>query len=319
MSAINRKSAIYGKQLLTDRSVNSLVQYLQEISGPNFDPLNAQEEYDEFIKYRAGDLRAKDKIIKANMRFVVTAAKSYLTYDMKFTNDKAVLEDVIAAGNIGLILALDRYDHTKGFKFLTFAAWYIKLHIGIFLNETLADIRLPANLFRIEKDIAKATSLLKSEMNIDEPSINMVVDKYNQVKDKLAVSLTTGLLTEVRHNKKSFVSSSASISGSRSNGSGQDDDMLLSDTFKQGNEFEPDSDMLKESRFKILDHNLSKKLNEREKLIVEYTFGLAGKEEKTLQQISDITDLTRERIGQILTGAINKLKENKQLFKTILA
>ncbi len=319
MSTQKRSQAVLGKLQLTDRSSYALNLYFNELKGPEFDPMDAQDEYDHFVRYKAGDQRAKTRIVQSNMRFVITVAKSFLTYDMKFQNEKALIEDVISAGNIGLLFALDRYDHTRGFKFLTFGTWYIKLHIGIFMNETLADIRLPSNLFRIEKDIAKATALLKSEINFDDPSIDMIIKKYNDTKDKLAVSLSSGLLNEIRQNKKSFVSATTSISGVRSNSSGQDDDMQLIDTFKQGPEFQPDSELMKDARNKILGAALKKKLSEREQLIVEYTYGLAGKEEKTLQQISDITDLTRERVGQLLTGAIKKLQQEKQLFKTILA
>lgn len=317
MSNLNKR--VIGKQLLTDRGVNSLVLYFNELKNEKYNPLNAQEEYDLFAEYRKNpDKNIKDKIINSNLRFVISVAKAYLTYDMKFTNEKAMLEDVINAGNFGIIKAFDKFDHTKGFKFLTFATWHIRLHIGIYLNETLADIRLPSNLFRIEKGIDKAIASLKSDENIIEPSINQIVDKYNSIKNKLEVELTTGLLCRIRENKKSFISASRTLAGVRSNSSGSDDDMVLLDTFRQEKSFEPDADSMKVSDNTNLNNYLNKKLSEREKIIVEYKFGLNGKEEKTLEQISDVTGLTRERVGQLLTGAIKKLKETSSTLVKIL-
>lgn len=317
MSNLNKR--VIGKQLLTDRGVNSLVLYFNELKNEKYNPLNAQEEYDLFAEYRKNpDKNIKDKIINSNLRFVISVAKAYLTYDMKFTNEKAMLEDVINAGNFGIIKAFDKFDHTKGFKFLTFATWHIRLHIGIYLNETLADIRLPSNLFRIEKGIDKAIASLKSDENIIEPSINQIVDKYNSIKNKLEVELTTGLLCSIRENKKSFISASRTLAGVRSNSSGSDDDMVLLDTFRQEKSFEPDADSMKVSDNTNLNNYLNKKLSEREKIIVEYKFGLNGKEEKTLEQISDVTGLTRERVGQLLTGAIKKLKETSSTLVKIL-
>lgn len=318
MSNFNKRPVI-GKQLLTDRGVNSLVLYLNELKGSKYDPLDAQEEFDLFVQYRKSpDKQIKDKIINSNLRFVISVTKAYLKHDMKFTNEKAMLEDVINAGNIGMIKAFDKFDHTKGFKFLTYATWDIRLQIGIYLNETLADIRLPSNLFRIESVINKAMSALKTDDDNSEPSINQIVDKYNAIKSNKEVELTTGLLCSIRENKKSFISASRTLAGVRSNSSGSDDDMVLQDTFKQEKSFEPDSELLKSSDDINLNAYLNKKLSEREKIIVDYNFGLNGKEQKTLAQISDVTGLTRERVGQLLTQAIKKLKESKSTLVKIL-
>lgn len=311
-----KKNQILGKQLLTDRSVTSLVKYFEEIATSKYDPLNTQEEYDLFVEYyKTKDKRIKDKILNSNVRFVVTVAKSFLRHDMLFTNEKAVLEDVINAGNVGMIIAFDKYDHTKGFKFLTFATWYIRLYASSYLNETLADIRLPSNLFRIEKDINKAIALLKSEDDILEPSIYQIVDKYNNSKDKVSVKMTSSLLCDIRDNKKPFISANRTLAASKNDS----DDMLLQDTFSAESKYDPDNELINESKQQLINSLLNKKLNERELLIVEYTFGLNGKEEKTPEQISILTDLTRERVGQLLKGAINKLKENKSSIKSILS
>lgn len=294
------KKSINIQNKLTNRDQLSVAKYLNELQqDPETKPLSPQEEASLFTEYKlTGSKRIKDRLIKANLRFVITLAKQY-------ESDKAKIEDLIQVGNIGLIKAMDKFDVTVGTRILTFAGWDIRQEIQAYVNEELADIVQPANRTRIKSAIKKVTQMLIVEGN-ENPAIEQIVEKYTQVKDKHLPELTPVLLAQINANHKPFVSASLGFAGKNP----QEPDFVLEDTFVASADYNTDAEIMAndiKSEVKMILQSLS----DREREIVEYTFGLNDKEEKTPEQIADIMGYTRERIGQLLHGALNVLRTRK--------
>lgn len=305
---INRQTAI------TDKSVLSLRQYFSEIGKKEYSSITKDQEYALFEEYnRTKSVAIKERIIKSNMKFVISVAKSFIIHDIKFYREKACLEDLINEGNIGLIKAFETFDYKKGFRFLTYATPHIRQNISTYLNETIADIQLPANQFRLDTQLKIVISKLKDE-GITEPTIEDIVETYNEIKEPQQIKLTVNLLAQINDQRKSFISSEVNIT-SALNG----EDMLLSDTFKADGSFDTDLGLHKESINIAFSEILKETLSEREITILEYTYGMNGKEERSLYQISEILGLTRERIGQILEQALKKLQLKKEKFNEAIS
>lgn len=314
-----RSIVVSGSVKLTDRSSLAMKMYLQELnSDPKCHPMTPEEESRMFAEYKlTGDKRIRDRIITSNTLFVITAVKKYQVHEMRFVNEKARIEDMVSEGNLGLVQAFDNFDPTRGLRFLTYAVWLIRQQATHYLNEVLPDIPQPANRYIIDQWIKRTMSKLLTD-GIEEPSIEQVVDTYNEIKDHKAPVLTVNLLAKIREDKKVFVSASAPMMDQKGN----------SDyTFSEGGSVEeriaadprtiPDFDVTRESTRDSLNKILSRLLKDDEREIVEYTYGLNGKEEKTLDQIAYMTGYTRERIGQKLKLAMKKLEERKRAFNCV--
>lgn len=255
--------------------------YLNEIDKI---PLLTREEEVSLAKRMAGgDLLAKEKLIKSNLRFVVNIAK-------KYRNNGLPLIDLINEGNLGLIIAAERFDYTKGYHFISYAVWWIRQSILKALSEKARLIRLPLNRANELLQIEKAKREL-SQKNGDTPTpieIAKVLDmKKNDVKDILNAS-------------RQYVSIESPLGSS-------DRDGKLSDLIEDANGQEPEEDLLtkdlKETIRKTLDT-----LTENEREVIKYRFGLEGVRPMSLKELGKMFGLTKERIRQIEKKAIKRLR-----------
>jgi RNA polymerase primary sigma factor len=313
MASVRRSTNFINNAVkLTDRSTESLRLYFSELSADKHKPLSIIEEEFLFSNYKLNKcFKSKERIICSNMKFVISMAKKYIVYDVKFANDKVTLEDLISEGNIGLIKAFDTFDTTKGVRFLTYAAWYIRQSLQTYLNETIVDIPQPANRYIIDVWIKRSIYELNNN-KIENPSPEQIVDMYNHIKKQEVPKLTVNLYAQINEDKKPFISASTSISGK--DGS----ETTLSELFSADYKTIPDHNIVHESSQKSILKIVTKSLTELESNIIQLHYGMNGNEEKTLDQIADITGYTRARIGQILKIALEKLKTKKeQLIKSI--
>lgn len=292
----------------TDLSTTSVKLYMSELSSnKRFKPLSVDEEYDMFKEYYlTNDIKIKERIISSNMKWVITQAKMYLSYS---SGTKATLGDLISEGNIGLILAFNTYSINKGVRFLSYAQHYIKREILAYLNNTLVDIPQPSNRYIIDKNIKKALEQL-SIYGISNPSLEQIVDVYNIIKMPKHNIISTNLLAKIQQDKLPFISSSLQMNDK--------DDSILEDYFIADNSYKADNlvnnQLIKENTLKLLGNIL--KPNEFD--IIIHTYGLLDNEEKTLEQVANITSYTRERVGQILKIALTKLQQHKIKFCNII-
>lgn len=293
MKALN----IQNKLTILDQQ--SLALYLNELSiDKNTVPLSPDQEYALFVEYKMnGSKEIKERLIKANLRWVITIAKQY-------TYPKARTEDIISEGNIGLMKAIDRFDPTRGFSFLSYATSYIRQAIKLYIDDVLIDIAQPANRYRINRLIIKAERILQQQYDEYYPTSEQLIEVYMRIKESTDPRLTAADLNEIKKQAQGFVSMESQLSDT------DKEEMTLAGTFKSGSEYNADFEISKNDK----NYEINKMLNSlssREKTIIEYSFGLNGCEEKTLEQIADIIDLTRERVGQLLAGSLIKLKSQK--------
>lgn len=295
---------------LTNTDQESVRRYFAEInSDPETKPLSPDEEHDLFVDYNKTEdkkkkERIKERIVKSNLRFVITVAK-------QFEKNKAKLEDLINEGNVGLIKAVDKFDPTRGFRFLSIATWYIRRSIQDYCDSVLPDIIQPTNRFKVYVVVRKAMEVLKSR-GFEEPTMDQIVEVYAEIKDRTDPIMTTVSLTHLFNEGKDFISMSAQVG----NGFGDNGDMTQGDMYQSGPEHRADFELMKEDRNSRLNAVLAL-LDPKEREVVEWYFGLNGKEEKTQYQISGIMNYTGERIGQLLANGLNKLRDHKSvIFET---
>lgn len=289
---------------LTIQDQLSVKVYLQEISSnkeclplPTADELNLFKELKE-----TGDIKTQLRLFLANTRWVVTIAKQY-------ENNKAKLSDLINEGNIGMLTAMSKFDPTLGFKFITFATPYIRREINTYLNQTLADIVQPVNRKRINTLIKQATKIL-IKSGIDEPTVDDIVDKYMEIKEKKDPVIDVNYVVEMNMQSSGFISASTTLS--------HDMDVDLSSTFMSTSDYNADNKIVKSEKINEIENALASILTEREKNVVMLHFGINRDEPLTLEQVADVLSYTRERIGQILKDAIKKLSNHRQLMFSIL-
>ena len=271
-----------------NRESQSLNKYLQEIG--RVDLLKPEEEIELAQRIKKGDQRALDKLTKANLRFVVSVAKQY-------QNQGFSLGDLINEGNLGLIKAAKRFDETLGFKFISYAVWWIRQSILQALAEQSRIVRLPLNRVGALKKIGKAFSSLEQEFE-RAPSTNELAEELDmslfEVSDNLKIS--------GRH-----LSMDAPFA--------QGEDNRLLDVIQDERQPAPDNDLLLESRSREVERALST-LSDREAEVIRLSFGLGREHSLTLEQIGEKFRLTRERIRQIKEKAIRRLRHasrSKQL------
>src|SRR3989344_2296671 len=272
---------------ITNRQTESLDKYLSEIGHEGL--ITAEEEVVLAQKIRKGDSKALDKLVRANLRFVISVAKQY-------QNQGLSLSDLINEGNLGLIKAAQRFDETRGFKFISYAVWWIRQSILQAIAEQSRIVRLPLNkigqLNKINKTFAKLEQIYEREPSADEIS---------ETLDLSSGDITESLLANQRHH-----SLDAPVNQN------QEDPLFnLLDTIKDDNEAtSPHRKLMLESAQKDINRALDT-LPKNEKKILEYYFGLNGCQPKTLDEIAFVFDLTRERIRQIKEKAVRKLKRPK--------
>ncbi|MCD4832377.1 MAG: RNA polymerase sigma factor RpoD/SigA [Bacteroidales bacterium] len=277
---------------VTNRETASLDKYLHEIG--KVDLLSADEEVELARKVRNGDHLALEKLIKANLRFVVSVSKQY-------QNQGLSLPDLINEGNLGLIKAAKRFDETRGFKFISYAVWWIRQSILQALAEQARIVRLPLNKIGSINKINKALSKLEQKFE-REPSIEEIAN---------TIELAPKEIKDAMRSAGRHVSMDAPLTD------GEDGDMY--EVLLSKNNPSPDGSLLNDSLRKEIERALSS-LTEREANIVRLYFGLNGKHPFTLEEIGEEFNLTRERVRQIKEKAIKRLKHTTRckILKTYL-
>src|SRR5262245_34811479 len=278
---------------VTNRETASLDKYLQEIGRVEL--ITAEEEVRLARLIKQGDEKALEKLTKANLRFVVSVAKQY-------QNQGLSLSDLINEGNLGLIKAAQRFDETRGFKFISYAVWWIRQSILQALAEQSRIVRLPLNKIGSINKINKAFSKLEQEYE-REPS----AEEIAQVLELTSDDIKDTMRTSGRH-----VSMDAPLT---SNEEGS-----LLDVLEDEDQPNPDHTLISESLRREIERALST-LTTREADVIKLYFGLeVGEQPMTLEEIGERFDLTRERVRQIKEKAIRRLKHTSRskILKTYL-
>jgi RNA polymerase primary sigma factor len=278
---------------ITNRESQSLEKYLQEIG--KVDLITPEEEVQLAIRIKQGDQRALEKLTKANLRFVVSVAKQY-------QNQGLSLSDLINEGNLGLIKAAQRFDETRGFKFISYAVWWIRQSILQALAEQSRIVRLPLNKVGLSNKISKAYSQLEQEFE-REPS----TEELAELLDIGTEEVETTLGVAARH-----VSVDAPFVDSEDNS--------LLDILENPNSVATDHDLYHRDSLRCeIDRSLST-LTDRQRDVIKLYFGIGVPNPMSLEDIGEKFSLTRERVRQIKDKAITKLRTagRCQLLKTYL-
>ena len=278
---------------ITNRESQSLEKYLQEIGKVEL--ISPEEEVRLATLIKQGDQRALDRLTKANLRFVVSVAKQY-------QNQGLSLPDLINEGNVGLIKAAQRFDETRGFKFISYAVWWIRQSILQALAEQSRIVRLPLNKVGLTNRIQKAYSLLEQQYE-REPSAEELAEVLEM--DIEEVASTLGI--NARH-----VSMDSPLSEGEEN--------TLIDVLENPNAEKTDEELYHNQSLKTeIDRSL-KTLTERQKEVICFFFGIGVDHPMSLEDIGEKFSLTRERVRQIKDKAITKLKASNrcQLLRTYL-
>ena len=275
---------------ITNRESASLDKYLQEIGREEL--ISVSEEVELAQRIKKGDHAALEKLIKANLRFVVAVAKQY-------QNQGLSLPDLINEGNLGLIRAAQKFDETRGFKFISYAVWWIRQSILQALAEQSRIVRLPLNQVGSLNKITKEMSRFEQE-NERRPSTEEIAERLDMPVDKISDTIQVS----GRH-----------ISVDAPFVEGEDNSLL--DVLNNDDSPMADASLNQESLSKEVDRAL-KQLYDRERDILKMFFGI-GCQEMTLEEIGAKFDLTRERVRQIKEKAIRRLKGQKsKLLKSYL-
>jgi RNA polymerase primary sigma factor len=268
---------------ITNRESQSLEKYLQEIGKVEL--ITPEEEVKLAIRIKQGDQKALDKLTKANLRFVVSVAKQY-------QNQGLTLPDLINEGNLGLIKAAQRFDETRGFKFISYAVWWIRQSILQALAEQSRIVRLPLNKVGLTNRIAKAYSLLEQQYE-REPSPEELAEVLELDIEEVRSTIGIG----GRH---------VSVDTPLSEG----EDNTLIDVMENHNADRAETNIEHNESLKIdIDRSL-KTLTERQKEVICFFFGIGVDHPMSLEDIGDRFSLTRERVRQIKDKAITKLRSN---------
>jgi RNA polymerase primary sigma factor len=270
---------------ITNRESQSLEKYLQEIGRVEL--ITPEEEVRLAALIKQGDQKSLERLTKANLRFVVSVAKQY-------QNQGLSLPDLINEGNLGLIKAAQRFDETKGFKFISYAVWWIRQSILQALAEQARIVRLPLNKVGLTSRIQKAYQQLEQEFE-REPSAEELADLLNMELDEVNSTLSIN----VRH-----VSMDTPLS--------EGEESTLLDVLENPNAMMADTDISHTQSLKVeIDRSL-RTLTERQKEVVCYFFGIGVDHPLSLEDIGEKFNLTRERVRQIKDKAITKLRTTQK-------
>lgn len=270
---------------ITNRESQSLEKYLQEISKVEL--ITPEQEVQLAIRIKEGDQRALDKLVKCNLRFVVSVAKQY-------QNQGLTLPDLINEGNLGLIKAAIRFDETRGFKFISYAVWWIRQSILQALAEQSRIVRLPLNKVGLSNRIAKAYQQLEQEFE-REPSAEELAFMLEVPLEEVRATMGVGL----RH-----VSMDSPLA--------EGEDGTLADMMENPNAEKTDDKLVHhESLKKEIERSLQA-LTDRQKSVLCYFFGIGMESALSLEDIGAKFHLTRERVRQIKDKAITKLRSTSR-------
>ena len=267
---------------ITQRSEESINRYFQEIG--KYPIISADEEVELTIRIRQGDAVALEKLVVANLRFVVSVAKQYQNQGLSFS-------DLINEGNVGLVKAAKRFDETRGFKFISYAVWWIRQAIIQAISEQTRIVRLPLNRLSSINKITRAIPFLEQEFE-REPNIGEIA-RY--------LELTDDEVEQANNIKKRQISFDMPLANN------EDSDYSLYDVVQTGNVPAPDNSTMEESLITNIKRALSK-LSEREASILTKSFGLFNTTIYSLHDIAKEYDMTSERVRQIKARGLMKLK-----------
>ncbi len=270
---------------ITNRETKSLDKYLSEISS--IEMVDANEEVELARRIKQGDEQALERLVKANLRFVVSVSKQY-------QNQGLTLGDLINEGNLGLIKAAQRFDETRGFKFISYAVWWIRQSILQAMAENGRLVRMPLNRIGELTKINKVSSEFEQK-NERTPSEEEIAGNLD---------LPQETVRETLKGSGGHISVDAPFS--------EDEENTLLNIMKNKDEPAPDNSLMNESLQEELRMVLNY-LSEKEKKVLIYYFGINGNQELSLEEIGNKIDLTRERVRQIRDKAIKKLKKSKKL------
>ncbi len=269
---------------ITNRETASLDKYLQEIGREEL--ISADQEVLLAQRIKMGDQAALEKLVKANLRFVVSVAKQY-------QNQGLSLPDLINEGNLGLIKAAQRFDETRGFKFISYAVWWIRQSILQALAEQSRIVRLPLNQVGSLSKIKKESNRLEQQFE-RPPSAEEIADALEIPQQKIdaALKITTR-----------YISMDAPLT--------EDEDTKYIDVFVSEDAEGTDNNLIKESLLKEIQRSLST-LSEKERQVLYLYFGIGMNHGLTLEEIGLKFELTRERVRQIKERAIRRLKQSSR-------
>jgi RNA polymerase primary sigma factor len=262
-----------------DTSEDSISKYLKDVR--KIDMISAEEEGELAKLVAEGDAKATEKLVQSNLRFVISVAKEY-------QNQGLPLSDLISEGNYGLIKAAQKFDPTRGFRFISYAVWWVKQAIIQSLNDHARTVRLPVNVTNQVSKLKKAMSTFEQENGRKPTSNDTLMDNKGNVLDmSLLLHPTCGSLNEKINEDGDEVM-----------------DVIADESFSR-----PDEDIYTDEVLKSELNETLSVLSERERKIIEMYFGMDGSS-MTLEQIGDEYGLTKERIRQIKEKALRKLKNN---------
>jgi len=270
---------------ITNRETESLNKYLQEVS--NLEMITAEEEVDLAQRIKQGDERALDKLVTANLRFVVSVAKQYQGRGIR-------LSDLINEGNIGLVKAARRFDETRGFKFISYAVWWIRQSILQSIGEHSRTVRLPLNKIGTINKLHRAKSLLEQK-NEREPT----AEEISQITDFSKKQVASAL----EHSQRSISMDAPLKSDS--------EDFSLYNVIGKDDSPKPDGSLIQESLSTDIERCLET-LPEKDATILRLHYGLDGNPSMSLNEIGKLFDLSRERVRQIREKALRKLRHNSR-------
>jgi RNA polymerase primary sigma factor len=269
---------------ITNRETASLDKYLQDIGKEEL--ITAEEEVELARKIKSGDQRALDKLCRANLRFVVSVAKQY-------QNQGLSLPDLINEGNLGLIKAAQRFDETRGFKFISYAVWWIRQSILQALAEQSRIVRLPLNqvgsLNKIKKETSRLEQKFERTPSADEIAASLEIPEY---KIDAALKIST-----------KYISMDAPLA--------EDEETKFIDVFVDEDAPFTDAGLMRESLAQEIQRSLST-LSDKERDVINLYYGIGIPHGLTLEEIGARFDLTRERVRQIKEKAIRRLKHNSR-------
>ena len=283
-----KELADISKLVIGDVKVNDSVKiYLKEIGKVPL--LNAQQEIELAQRIIAGDEDAKQELINANLRLVISIAKRYAGRGMPFL-------DLIQEGNMGLIKAVEKFDYTKGFKFSTYATWWIRQAITRAIADQARTIRIPVHMVETINKITRAQRQLVQELGRDPTA--------EEISDRLEGALSAARIREIQRINQEPVSLETPI--------GEEDDSHLGD-FLEDKEVESPSDYTTKSLLKDELNEVMLELTDRERRVLELRYGLIDNHPRTLEEVGKVFGVTRERIRQIEAKAIKKLRTRKRV------
>lgn len=266
---------------ITNREQGALDKYLADIAKEPM--ISPDEEVELAQRIKQGDQIALDRLVRANLRFVVSVAKQY-------QNQGLGLADLINEGNVGLIKAAQRFDETKGFKFISYAVWWIRQAILQAVAEQSRMVRLPLNQVGFLSRVKKTASYLE-QLYQRKPTMKEIADELDMPEEKIEAIL--------KINSKE-VSMDAPVTN--------DDDLTFIDTMVPEDNYDADRKVVSESESAEIRRSLSV-LNEKERQIIIYYFGLdSNNHAYTLEEIGYMMDMTRERVRQVKDKALKKLR-----------